>query len=566
MKTQAAARPKRIGDMLVEAGLITTEQLETALALHRQENKKIGQVLVEKGFISATTLVTFVSYQLNLPLIDLKKYKIQPAAVRLVPEETARRYNLLPVAIDGGDLLVAMEDPLDLRVIEEVSARARLRLKPTLATAAEIQEAIGLHYKATGEIEQQVKQIAPMAPVREEAEARLTAQLLAQAPVVRTVDLLVSQAVKDRASDIHVEPQEDHLRIRYRIDGILHEMMALPLSAHAPLLSRIKILADMNIAERRRPQDGQFSVTVDGKEIDIRAATAESVWGEMATLRVLDKSLSVLALSELGFLPDVQRVYEQVLKTPYGMVLISGPTGSGKTTTLYASVNRLDRQARNVMTIEDPIEYRFSDINQIQVNPLADITFATGLRAIMRLDPDVILVGEVRDAETARTAVHAALTGHLVLSSVHANDAVGALFRLQDLGIEPFLVTSALAAVAAQRLVRRVGPHCRALAPAPEEEAVAYESEMGERRSEFYYGAGCNFCAYTGFLGRTGVFEVLVMTEELRYSLLAKSSVSEIKAQAIKQGMVPMRRDGMLKARDGITTPGEVLRSVFVLG
>ncbi|MEW6233087.1 MAG: GspE/PulE family protein [Chloroflexota bacterium] len=566
METQTAARPKRIGDMLVEAGLITPEQLETAVALHRQENKKIGQVLVEKGFISATTLATFISYQLNLPLVDLKKCKIQPAAVRLVPEEMARRYNLLPVAIDGGDLLVAMEDPLDLRVIGEVSARSRLRLKPMLATAAEIQEAIGLIYKATGEIEQQVKQIITVAPVREEAEARLTAQLLAQAPVVRTVDLLVSQAVKDRASDIHIEPQEDHLHIRYRIDGILHEMMTLPLSAHAPLLSRIKILADMNIAERRRPQDGQFSVTVDGKEIDIRAATAESVWGEMATLRVLDKSLSVLALSELGFLPDMQRVYEQVLKTPYGMVLISGPTGSGKTTTLYASVNRLDRQARNVMTIEDPIEYRFGDINQIQVNPLADITFATGLRAIMRLDPDVILVGEVRDAETARTAVHAALTGHLVLSSVHANDAVGALFRLLDLGIEPFLITSALVAVAAQRLVRRVCPHCRTLAPASEEEAVAYESEMGERRSEFYYGAGCNFCAYTGFLGRTGVFEVLVMTEELRYSLLAKNSVSEIKAQAIKQGMVPMRRDGMLKARDGITTPGEVLRSVFVLG
>jgi len=566
METQIAARPKRLGDMLVEAGLITPGQLETAVALHRQENKKLGQVLVEKGFISATTLATFISYQLNLPLVDLKKCKIQPAAVRLVPEEMARRYNLLPVAIDGGDLLVAMEDPLDLRVIGEVSARSRLRLKPMLATAADIQEAIGLIYKATGEIEQQVKQITPVAPVRAEAEARLTAQLLAQAPVVRTVDLLVSQAVKDRASDIHIEPQEDHLHIRYRIDGILHEMMTLPLSAHAPLLSRIKILADMNIAERRRPQDGQFSVTVDGKEIDIRAATAESVWGEMATLRVLDKSLSVLALSELGFLPDVQRIYEQVLKTPYGMVLISGPTGSGKTTTLYASVNRLDRQARNVMTIEDPIEYRFGDINQIQVNPLADITFATGLRAIMRLDPDVILVGEIRDTETARTAVHAALTGHLVFSSVHANDAVGALFRLLDLGIEPFLITSALVAVAAQRLVRRVCPHCRTLAPASEEEAVAYESEMGERRSEFYYGAGCNFCAYTGFLGRTGVFEVLVMTEELRYSLLAKNSVSEIKAQAIKQGMVPMRRDGMLKARDGITTPGEVLRSVFVLG
>jgi len=295
-------------------------------------------------------------------------------------------------------------------------------------------------------------------------------------------------------------------------------------------------------------------------------ATGNSSWGEMAVLRVLDKSISVMDLSELGFLPDSLNTYQKLIQSPFGMILASGPTGSGKTTTLYASINQLDSKERNIITIEDPIEYRFANINQMQVNPLANITFANGLRAIMRLDPDVILVGEIRDTETASTAIQAALTGHLVLSSVHANDAVGVLFRLMDLGVEPFLITSAVVGIVAQRLVRRVCPYCRILREAPEEERLIYEDEMGEKRAKFYYGAGCNFCANTGYLGRMGVYEIMVMSEEIRRLVLRGASADEIKAQAIKEGMVPMWRDGMLKVKEGLTTPHEVLRNVFVIG
>jgi len=387
--------------------------------------------------------------------------------------------------------------------------------------------------------------------------------MAAQAPIVRTVELLIAQAVRDRASDIHLEPKRDSLLVRYRIDGFLHDVHTLPLSVHPPLVSRLKVMAGMNIAERRRPQDGQFSVQIEGKEVDFRVATSDSAHGEMMVLRVLDKSLSLIALENLGFLPEALERYSQMLRTPFGMVLVGGPTGSGKTTTLYASVNQLDRKGRNIVTIEDPIEYHFDDINQIQVNPRADITFASGLRSVMRLDPDVILVGEVRDSETAGMATQAALTGHLVLSSIHANDAVGMLFRLIDLGVEPFLISSALVGVVSQRLVRRVCPDCRTLSDVPAEEQAAYEEELGESPEQLYYGTGCNSCANTGYMGRTGAYEVLVLSEELRRLLLKGASSGEMKAQATSEGMITMRRAGMLKAQEGITTPSEVIRNVF---
>jgi len=502
----------------------------------------------------------------GLPRVDLKRYKVQPEALRLIPEEMARKHDLIPLRIEGDSLVVAMVAPDNLYAIEDVRAVARMRVKVLRAALMDIRGAINLQYRAMGEIERQISYIAPPVPERVEVEERITPALITQAPVVRAVDLLVAQAVKDRASDIHIEPQEDHLRIRYRIDGILHDTMSLALSVHGPLISRVKILADMNIAERRRPQDGHFTASIDGGEVDLRVATANTSWGEMAVLRVLDRSISVMGFPELGFLPDFLKTYQKLIQSPFGMVLVSGPTGSGKTTTLYASINQLDAKERNIITIEDPIEYGFPNINQMQVNPQAGITFASGLRAIMRLDPDVILVGEIRDTETANIAIQAALTGHLVLSSVHANDAVGVLSRLMDLGIEPFLITSAVVGIAAQRLVRRVCPHCRALREAPEQEQLIYEQEMGEKRAKFYCGAGCNFCANTGYLGRMGVYEILVMSEEIRRLLLRGASADAIKAQAIKEGMVPMWRDGMLKVQAGLTTPREVLRNVFVIG
>jgi general secretion pathway protein E len=340
-------------------------------------------------------------------------------------------------------------------------------------------------------------------------------------------------------------------------------MMSLPLSVHLALVSRIKILADMNIADRHRAQDGQFSIEAKGREIDVRVATTPTVNGEMAELRLLDKSTATLGLSELGMLPDSQEKYENMLKVPYGMILISGPTGAGKTTTLYASINSLDCLGRNIITIEDPAEYRFKDINQIQVNPQAGITFATGLRSILRLDPDVIMVGEIRDAETAGIAVQAALTGHLMLSSVHANDAPGVLSRLLDLGVEPYLIASSVIGVVAQRMVRRICPDCGHPIEAPVVEQIAYEKEIGKKKTEFLYGTGCKSCAYTGYVGRTGIFEILMLSDTIRTMLTNRTSSSQIRAQALKEGMGSMMNDGMRKVKEGITTPSEILRSAY---
>lgn len=563
MSESALAPPrKKLGEMLVEAGLLTAEQLDVAVTEARRLGKRLGEHLVEERLVTPEDMAITLSLELNLPIIDLKRHAVQPQALQFVPEEYARQHGLIAIDVVGDALVVVMADPGNIRVLEDLKARAKMAIQPAVGIPGDIREAINRHYRASGEIEAQVSQVAPpvTGPAIQEA---LTPDLVAQTPIVRTVDLLIAQAVRDRASDIHLEPQELHLRVRYRIDGILHEVQTLPLSVHAQLVSRIKVLASMNIAERRRPQDGQFSVEIEGKDVDFRVATSDSAHGEMMVLRVLDTSLSLLALMDLGFLTDAMERYSRMLRTPFGMILVAGPTGSGKTTTLYASVNQLDRKGRNIITIEDPIEYQFEDINQIQVNPRADITFASGLRSIMRLDPDVILVGEVRDGETAHMATQAALTGHLVLSSIHANDAVGVLFRLLDLGVEPLLISSALVGVVSQRLVRRVCPHCRTMSEAPAEEQLAYEQELGESRREFYYGSGCNFCAGTGYLGRTAVFEVLALSEELRRMLLAGASSGELNALAVSEGMVTMRRDGMLKVQQGITTPFEVMRAVY---
>lgn len=432
-----------------------------------------------------------------------------------------------------------------------------------VAVAEEIQKAIDRNYKSYGEIEKQLSDVATLeAPV---ARPRTADDSLTEAPVVRALDMIIDEAIKTRTSDVHIEPELHRLRLRYRIDGVLHEVMTLPLSAHAPLISRLKILANMNIADHR-PQDGQFSVRVRDKDVDIRVATIATTNGEMAVLRILDKSFAILNLGEIGFLPDSLKKYQQMLKSPFGMILISGPTGSGKTTTLYASINSLDCQGRNIITIEDPVEYRLKGINQIQINPRAGLTFSTGLRAIMRHDPNVILVGEIRDSDTAAIAVQAALTGHLVLASIHANDSVGVISRLIDLGVEPFLVSSALIGVVAQRMVRRVCPHCRHHVPAPIESAVAYARAMSENRKEFSYGKGCNSCANTGYLGRIAVFEILGMSDEIRRLVLTGASAAQISAQCQAEGTLSMWHDGMLKVKSGITTPCEVLRNVFSIG
>ncbi len=566
MESVQKAVRKDLGQMLVESKLLTDEQWRQALTLQMKDGARIENILVGQGWVSPQQLAIFTSMRLNVPFVNLKKQQISPEALELIPENIARRFRLIPLDVFDGALMVAMEEPSDIEAIDVLAALTRSRIEPVLAVAQDIQEALDLNYKASGEIEKQLSQIPTSARTRGVLEERVSAADIAQAPIVRAIDLLIRQAVRDRASDIHIEPEEDRVRIRYRIDGILHEMMNLPLSVHAPLLSRVKIMAGLNIAERRRPQDGQITFKIDDREVDIRVATSSTINGEMAVLRILDKTFAFLTLAELGFRAESLDQYQLMLKIPFGMVLISGPTGSGKTTTLYASVNQLDTVGRNVLTIEDPVEYHFASINQMQVNPRAGVTFAGGLRASMRLDPDVILVGEIRDSETAQIAIQAALTGHLVLSSVHANDTVGVLFRLIDLDVERFLVASSVVGVVAQRMVRRVCPHCSRLTSVAPEERLAYEQELRETKEEFVSGSGCSFCAGTGYLGRTGIFEVMVVNEAIRRLILGGAPSDDIRQQAIKEGMTPLWRDGMLKVKMGQTTPGEVIRSVFSIG
>ena len=436
-----------------------------------------------------------------------------------------------------------------------------MRIRPVAATAQEVRDAIDFNYKAYNEIEEQISRVSIP---DESSDEKIALRAATDTPLVQALNLLIEEAVKARASDIHVEPEEDRLRIRYRMDGTLQDMMSLPVSVHRALISRIKILAEMNIADHFRPQDGQFSTEAKGREIDIRVATAPTVNGETANLRLLDKSTATLGLAELGMLPDTLERYDSMLKVPYGMILISGPTGAGKTTTLYASINSLDTQERNIMTLEDPAEYRFKDINQIQVNPQAGITFASGLRSILRLDPDVILVGEIRDAETANIAVQAALTGHLMLSSIHANEVAGVLSRLLDLKVEPFLIASAVIGVVAQRMVRCICPDCSHSIEAPLVEQMAYEKEMGEKQTEFLYGTGCKSCSYTGYRGRTGIFEILTMSDTIGTMVCDRANSSAIRTQAVEEGMISMVNDGMRKVKAGITTPYEVLRNAYV--
>jgi len=565
---------KDLAQIVVDVGFITTEQLETALQLQRTSGKPLDRVLTAQGLISPEDLAMAQSLRLNVPLVDLDRHKIPPEVLELIPDDTAKRYSVLPLTLVGGILVVVTADPENVQAMNEISRLTGMPIEVTMACPEHIRKAIALYYGAMqqrnrtaigGEVSEHLQRIAPPVRVELSLDMRSVSDSVANAPAVRALELIIEQAVKNRASDVHIEPQRDQLRIRYRIDGVLHDVSLLSLGVAQWLLARIKVLADMDIAEHRRPQDGQFTFKMGGKEVDIRVATFNTIYGETAVLRILDKSLGLLGLSELGLSPGAMDRYERMLRSPFGMIAVSGPTGAGKTTTLYASVNQLNNVERNIVTIEDPVEYAHNGIKPSEINPAADITFASGLRSILRIDPDVILIGEIRDEETAQIAVQAALTGHLVLSSIHANDAVGALFRFAYLGVERFLLSSALTGIVAQRMVRRVCHYCSTLREPEPEEKAAYEEELQEAPAGFHYGTGCDLCSQTGYLGRTCVFEVMLVTEEIRKQILRGASRDEIYAQAIKEGMTTMRHDGMLKVEQGITTPYEVLRAAYYI-
>ncbi|MFC1848282.1 GspE/PulE family protein [Chloroflexota bacterium] len=554
-----------LGMALVKGSFISDEDLATAEEIVTQGNRRLSEVLVEQGLVDSEVLGSVLSLKYGVPVVNLARTEIQPEATSMVTEQVARKHNILPISLDGETLTIATNEPHDFRTVNSIASLTRKRIETVIPVGMSLEAAIDNNYTLRSQIEQQVSQIKGINGDLEAEVIEGGADALRQAPIVQAVEMMLTQAVRDRASDIHIEPQEDCLLVRNRIDGVLHDAVRLPLGVHTAIMTRIKVMANLNIAERRRPQDGQFSTNICEKQIDFRVATVEGGHGEMAVLRVLDKSMLLIKLPDLGMSPSVMQPFDRLLTSPFGMVLVSGPTGSGKTTSLYAALQQLDAKGRNIMTIEDPIEYGFKGINQIQVNRQANITFAAGLRAIMRLDPDIILVGEIRDSETATTAVQAAITGHLVLSSIHANDSVSALIRLIDMGVEPFLVTSAVIGSISQRLVRRVCPYCGQMTEVSPPDAAAYEAEVGEAREKFMVGRGCNFCSRSGFMGRVGVYELLTVNDQVRKMVVKGASASELKEEAIKASMIPMRSDGMQKVKDGTTTPGEIIRNVFTI-
>jgi len=547
---------KRIGDILVEQGVITPAQLQEALGRQRKTRERLGRILIEMGAATERQIAQALADQLGLPVVNLTAQRIDPSAVRLVPEVLARKRRILPIALDGDALVIATADPLDVFAVDDVAIAARRPVKSVVAGESEIASAIERVYgmgAAAHAVLGDLADAGAEAVPEEEGE---------DTPAVRLVNMLLSQAVKDRASDVHIEPGEHEVRVRYRIDGVLHTVMTVPKGVHPALVSRLKVLSRLNIAERRLPQDGAFATEIDGKPVDIRVATAPTIFGERASLRLLDKARGVLTLEQLGMYSEVRRRYEAVIRQPYGIVLVSGPTGSGKTTTLISTLAMLNSADRNIITVEDPVEYQLPGVSHIQVNPRSGLTFAAGLRAILRHDPDVIMIGEIRDVETAEIAVQASLTGHLVLTTIHTNDAAGALTRLADMGIEPYLIASGVICVVSQRLVRLLCPHCRQ-PDAPLPEVLAWLKSLVPEplpAPQFHRAVGCAQCRHSGYLGRTGIFELLPVTEGIRWHILARSSAADLAEAARREGMTDMRADGMLKAMRGLTTVEEVLR------
>jgi type IV pilus assembly protein PilB len=561
------ARP-RMGDLLLKAGLVSEAQLTEALTAQRERRKRLGEILREDGVLDEIELAAVLAVQLDTPLVDLRERPSDDAAMRMLGEIDARRLWVLPLAFSGSDdasLLVATDDPSNRSLLNEVELIVGRPIVPMLSLRSEIDDAIRHRYRVTGDLEAQVSAFTSRRPVIAPAPARTLSvglEGLSEAPVVQIVNLLVAQALRDRASDLHLEPHATGLRIRARVDGILREVADLPADIAPGLVSRIKILAELNIVEKLRAQDGQITFDIDGRKVDIRVATMRTIWGEKVVMRLLDRDRAVLRLKQLGVPAEVRPSYQRLLASRYGMVIVAGPTGSGKTTTLYASISELDRAALNVTTIEDPVEYTFEDVNQTQVNAAANLTFALGLRAILRQDPDVILVGEMRDRETAEIAVQASMTGHLVLSSMHATDAASALFRLLEMGIEPFLVSASVTGVMGQRLMRRVCSHCRIEIEPTTEELGLYETAGLPSVGHVYLGRGCTYCAGTGYLDRIGAYELLRVTPEIRRLIASNAHYDEIRNQALADGMVPMRTDALLKAAAGVTTVSEALRGV----
>jgi type IV pilus assembly protein PilB len=555
---------KALGEILLDEGLVTEGQLMAALDEQVTRGQSLGRTLVEIGVLSEGQLVAALARQVGMEFIDLDEYPVDRMAVALVPAALCRRHTVLPIRVNNGTLVLATADPGNVVAVDDVRTMSRMSVTPVVATYDNLLRAIDRYCRSDGEMEDLSTAFEEEASLAEADSAKVGDFVDDDAPIVRYVNLLVTQAITDRASDIHIEPAEHDLRVRYRIDGVLHEMQRSPKQIQGGVISRVKILSDIDIAEKRKPQDGRMSVVHHGRKIDLRVATLPTVWGEKIVMRILDNSTASLDLRDLSFLDDNYATYHEAFTKPYGMILVTGPTGSGKSTTLYATLNAVSRPEINVITVEDPVEYRLDGINQVQVNPKAGLSFASALRSILRSDPDVVLIGEVRDHETAQIAIEAALTGHMVLSTLHTNDAPSAITRLIEMGIEPFLVGSALDAVVAQRLARKLCDKCKEPYEPNEVELVGarFPWMPGEPIPELYRAVGCPTCSKTGYRGRIALHEVMRVSEEIERLAVSHASAAEIAIMARKQGMIALRDDGWTKVVMGLTSIEEILRVV----
>ena len=553
---------KQLGDILLEGGLVTPDQLGGAVEEQQKLGRSLGRVLVDLGVLTESQLVAALATQIGMQFVDLTDFPIDGSAVSRISDSVCRRHTALPIGYEDGKLVVAMADPANVFALDDIRSMTGYELKPVVATKPDVLAAINKYHRGDAEMDDLSMALESSNEVEE--DLRSVKEVVEDAPIVKFVNLLITQAIQDRASDIHIEPTERDLRVRFRIDGVLHEVMRSPKTITAGVTSRLKIMADINIAERRIPQDGRLSVNANGKKIDLRVATLPTVWGEKIVMRVLDNSTAMLKLSDLGFSDPNYEVYSKSFIKPYGMILVTGPTGSGKSTTLYATLNIVSKPEVNVITVEDPVEYRLPGINQVQTNVKAGLTFSAALRSILRSDPDIVLLGEIRDGETAHIAVEAALTGHLVLSTLHTNDAPSAVVRLTEMGIEPFLVGSALDCVLAQRLARRLCSKCKeAYTPTPEMLLLnSFPWEDGQPLPTLYRPNGCSACSKTGYKGRLALHEVMAVSEEIEKLTVEHASSMVIRKVAVEQGMITLRHDGLLKVLAGVTSIEEIFRVV----
>lgn len=558
-----------IAEILATGGIISPETKEKVKLEQVNTGKPLKELLLEHNFVSEEQVAKAEAQLYNIPFIDLGEKAVSPESLGLLPRAVAERYLLVPFEYNRtkNELSVAMSNPLDLEIIEFIEKKSRAKIKPFMASKEKVKMAIATAYSQplSAEVKAALKDVIPTSPGGRTVDIASLGEIIREAPIAKIVATILEFAIKSRASDVHIEPQEEKTRVRYRIDGILNEKLVLPRKVHEAVISRIKILSGMKIDEKRIPQDGRFNFKVDKQEVDLRVSALPTVFGEKIVMRLLKKSGGVPDLPELGLRGRALKNLEDSILRPHGIIILCGPTGSGKTTTLYSLLSRINTSKVNIITLEDPVEYQIAGVNQVQINPAAGLTFASGMRSFLRQDPNIIMVGEIRDSETAELAVQAALTGHLVFSTLHTNDAAGAIPRLLDLGAEPFLLASAMTCIVAQRVLRKICPSCKEEYIPPAEVAEDIKKVLGalyqgKEKMKLYRGKKCPECNNTGYLGRVGIFEVLPVTEKIARLCLERAAAGAIEKQSLEEGMITMKQDGYLKVLEGITSIEEVLR------